>query len=172
MIPVLEDNFKQLGLVVGSLYFCLLNFNQLQTFAWFMLFHLCYYSISYRISILSSLIEIAIKQEGSSRKCTSKRIKAMRLCAYLFDQLCAATIEINSTFSLSVLGILSVVMIICSLCLFFFTYAMTEVVVHTYIKSATYSFPIIFILCMGLTLFLLITVEKPIKQVYSSLHFF
>jgi hypothetical protein len=62
-------------------------------------------------------------------------------------------------------------MIICSVSLFFFTYVMSEVVVHPYLKNATYAIPITFILCMGLTLFILITVDKPIKQVYSYLCF-
>ena len=165
MIAVIEDVLNQLGLLVGSLYFCLINLNQLQVFIWFVLFHLCYYSISFRIKILSSLIETTAKEEGGSGKC--KRIKVLRACAYLFDQLCAASVEINSTFSLSALFILVIVMIQCSLCLFFFVYAISELVVHPYIKGSTYLFPILFLMCMGLTLFVLITANGPITQAFS-----
>ena len=166
MIPVVEDILNQLGLILGSLQLCLINLNTMQTLVWFLLFHLCYYSISFRIKILSSLIETAAKGKVSG-KC--KCIKALRSCAYLFDQLCAASVEINSTFSLSVLFILVIVMIQCSLCLFFFIYAMSELVVHSYIKGATYAFPIIFLMCMGLTLFILITANGPIAQVFSHI---
>ncbi len=164
VIPVMEDLLNQLDLILGSLQLCLINLNTMQTLVWFLLFHLCYYNISFRIKILSSLIETTAK-ENVSRKC--KRIKALRACAYLFDQLCAASVEINSTFSLSVLFILVIIMIQCSLCLFFFIHAMSALVVHPFIKGFSNAFPIIFFMCMGLTLFVLITANGPITQAFS-----
>ena len=161
MIPILKDIISELGLILGLLFFCLINLTQMQIFILFMLFHLSYYSISHRINILSSLVETAIKEKGNAK---SKRIQAVRTCAYLFDQLCAAAIEINSTFSLSVLFILVISMIHCFLCLFFYIFVMSELVVHPYIKGATHVFPFIFMLCMGLTFFILITANGPITQ--------
>lgn len=160
MITAIEDVILKVGITLGSLSSCLLYFNILQTCSWFMLFHLCYYSISYRINSLPFFIETAIKENGN-RKC----IKELRTCANLFDQLCASAIEINSTFSLSVLATLTIIMILCSICLFLFIYAISEVIVLDYIKSATYVFPIIFTSNAGLILFILITVDSPTTQV-------
>ena len=124
MIPAFNEAIIKVGVTLGSLYFCFLNFNLLQSYSWFMLFHLCYYSITFRISSLTSLVETAIKEAGGSGK--SKGTKALRTCANLFDQLCAAAIEINSTFSLSVLASLTVIMILSSFALCVYSSSSTQ----------------------------------------------
>ena len=170
-IPMFADTIDQLGIVLGSLYFILLNLNLFQYINWFTLLHLSYYSISYRINSLTLLIDANInKNEKEINVSTTpsdliKRIKTLRTCGYLFDKLCQAANEINSTFSLSVLVILTLIMTLCSTSLFLSIHAMSEVVVHSYIRNAVFLFPGVFTLGLVIMLIILTTVDQPITQV-------
>ena len=78
-----------------------------RTFAhWFLVFHLSYYSISYRIGVLNSFIE-SLKGQTNSHL----RIKRLRTCGYHFDQICLAANNINATFSFIML--INFTMMIC-----------------------------------------------------------
>jgi hypothetical protein len=96
---------------------------------------------------------------------SSQRARALRTCGYLFDHICQATHEINSTFSISILLFMALIMIFCSICLFFFIYGMAEIVQHTSIGNYFYVFPIAFALGLMVTLVILISADYPIKQV-------
>ena len=174
------DGLRTVGIIYMLLNQLLINFKICQLNTWFLLLHLSYYSISYRISNLTSFIEserakYQINEMENDQNVAIVTIpatsvpnqlaKALRKCGYLFDQICQATHEINATFSLPILLFLTMVMILCSICLFFFIYVIAELVEHLSIKNFFYVFPAVFALGLMITLVLLISADYPIKQV-------
>ena len=146
-------------------------FMQLHYLAWFLLFHLAYYSISHRIDILSSFVETIDFNEKkkmmnySQSNHPSLRVRKLRTCAYIFDRICLASREMNSTFSLSVLLNLFLLMILCSTSLFFFIYATTAPAVPIIIKSQSSYFFYIFLGSLQFIIFILLSAESPVKKV-------
>ena len=170
------SNSRRIEIFYSLLLQLMLNFKICQFCTWFLLFHLSYYSISYRIKNLTLFIgsqcgqikdthTVAVVSTASFP--SSQRAKAaLRTCGYLFDQICQATHEINLHFSLSILMFLTFVMISCSTCLFFIIYVMVDLVDHPSIIEFFSIFPPVFSLGVFVTLVLLMTADFPIKQVH------
>lgn len=159
----------------------LLNFKLFQLCTWLLLLHLSYYSISYRINYLALFIESkneedGIKDAGINVNVLSivlkQRPRMLRTCGYLFDQICQATQEVNSTFSLSILFFLVFIMIFCSICLFFFINVMAELVEYSSLKDGVYLFPAAFIVAILMALVILISSDYPVKQVSPDFNSF
>ena len=172
-VGIFSDSLRTVGIVYGLIKLLLLNLKMFQLCNWLLLFHLSYYSISYRICNLTSIIESKNDQDGieDAEKVAvvsdvpSQRTKALRTCAYLIDQIRQATHEMNSTFSLSILLFLIFIMIFCSICLFFFIYVMAELVVHPSLKDAVYMFPAAFVVAVIMALVILTSADYPVNQV-------
>lgn len=128
----------------------------MQTGAWFIMFYLIYYNISYRLNILT----LIIGENNNKSIDTNKRIKRLRMCKRLFDQICLVSADIKSTFSFSVLVILTLLIIICSACLFFCIY--TLVFINNGLVNALAAN---FIKNILMTLIILIAANSPIIQV-------
>jgi hypothetical protein len=84
----------------------------------------------------------------------------IRTCAYIFDKLCLAANELNATFSLSVLIVLTIQMILCSTSLFTCVFVMSTV-----FEGALYSSAALFVTSFVVMVIILKTAESPIEQV-------
>ena len=87
--------------------------------AWFLMFHLTFYNISHRINLLTVFIKTQNEKRetdviGNKRRLVNK----LRSCGYIFDQICSAFNEVVSSFSLSVLFFLTILMILSATSLF------------------------------------------------------
>ena len=87
--------------------------------AWFLMFHLIFYNISHRIHLLTIFIKIQ-NEKGKTNIIGSKRRlgNKLRTCGYIFDQICLAFNRVASTFSLSVLFFLTILMFLSTTSLF------------------------------------------------------
>ena len=101
---------KIVGTGIFLLYCFIWVFVMLMTCAWFILFHLSYYNVAHRISLLTSFIH----SDGNM-----KNSKKLRTCGYIFDQICQVSKEIGATFSLTVLCYLTVLAILSATSLFY-----------------------------------------------------
>jgi len=178
MIPMIKAMILNYG-VVFALFFVFLNsLIILQLSSWFLMFHLACYNISYRLGILTSFVgddnliqpknKIAVvgKQNSSLfSTATSNRIKHLRTCGYLFDQICQTCNEIASTFSLSVLAILTILIVMCSGSVFFYFYAMSNLNTPTFIQDAKFTFLGCFMVSIIMVLMILFPAETPITEV-------
>ena len=144
-----------------------ISFVILQVSAWFILFHLSYYNVSYRINILTSFIQTV--QDPLVNP--SLRIKRLRTCGYLFDQICLVSENLNSTFSLTVLVSLIILMVLCTTSLFFFIFAISAAVVPNFILLAKFAFLFMFIGSVAMIIIILTSAELPIKEVRLILNF-
>ena len=79
---------KIVGTGIFLLYCFIWVFVMLMTCAWFILFHLSYYNVAHRISLLTSFIH----SDGNM-----KNSKKLRTCGYIFDQICQVSKEIGAT---------------------------------------------------------------------------
>lgn len=118
LFPVLVS---RIGIISTSLHFVFIFIYALQLGTWFVLFFLMFYSVSYRISALTSFISAANGQSQFGENLTKK----FRMCARIIDQIIQCSKEITSTFSLSVLIMLTFLTILCATSFFFFSYALT-----------------------------------------------
>ena len=167
LIPMIPNLMPHFGLVGSILHILCTNFVAIVAIGWYALFHLSYYSLSYRISILSSLIARPDQHaEGGLDGPSSQQLKRMRTCGYLFDQICQVSNDINSAFSLSILTILTIMMIDCSTALFFCLYSLT-----TLFKGMFYGFLTFFANCVCLILVIVISTHSPIAEVQNILNF-
>ena len=122
---------------------------------WFLLFHLSYYNLSYRIAILTSLIDSS-----------SRPFRKLRSCGHLFDKLSQASNELASTFSFSVLLLLISLLVVCATSLFLGLFAMAPVI----IENRTY----LLILSFKTVLLILIifnAADSPVTEVLNLLQF-
>ena len=135
----------------------------LQALFWFLLFHLTYYSISYRIGILKSFVI-----ENNEPQILGERIKKFKTCGYIFDRICLAAREINMTFSWTVLLNLLLLMFLCSTSLFFAIYltqSTLSIPLVTAIPSIPYSFIAIFLASLQMILVILLGADSPVNEV-------
>lgn len=134
---------------------------------WFLLFHLIYYSLSYRIRVLTSFIsqEKVQTKDFLSSVVSYNQISKMKLrkCAYIFDKISLAANELNATFSLSVLVILTIQIIISATSLFFVIFPLSLVT-----QNLIYSFGCLFIFSVVAIIIVLTAAESPVTEVYHS----
>ena len=134
------------------------------------MFHLCYYIISHRLKILASFIASIATEPKYNIKINicddaimsfaGQRIKRLRTTGYLFDRLCEAVNELAATFSLSVLVILSVLMVVSAICLFFCVNS-----IPFFGENANYSFASICVWSILNVLIVLISAESHVTEV-------
>ena len=133
----------------------------LQALFWFLLFHLTYYSISYRIGILKSFVI-----ENNEPQILGERIKKFKTCGYIFDRICLAAREINMTFSCTVLLNLLLLMFLCSTSLFFAIYlTQSTLSIPLVVQSQHYSFIAIFLASLQMILVILLGADSPVNEV-------
>ena len=171
MIPSLIDQGGLLGTVVQ---FVITSVISLQIYCWLLLFHLSYYSLTYRIRALVSFIDQGNKFKNSDNKSNelvhyslselpfhnNQMKRQLRTCAYIFDKLCLAANELNATFSPSVLIILTLQMIISASSVFFCISAISSV-----LRSMIYFFALLFVTSVVTIVILLNSAESPIIEV-------
>ena len=107
---------KIVGTGIFILYFFSWVFVMSITCAWLILFHLSYYNVAHRISLLTSFIRDGNTTLNSKKKRTANKL---RTCGYIFDQICQVSKEIATTFSLTVLCYLTVLAILSATSLFY-----------------------------------------------------
>ena len=135
-----------------------------------LMFHLCYRNISYRLKILTSFIRsiVELKVEMKINICDDvmplldERIKRLRTTGYIFDRICQAVNGLSTTFSLSVLVILLILMVEKAICLFFCVTSLTVGQLRPY---AGYTFAALCIWSFVKVLILLTTAEKHVIEV-------
>jgi hypothetical protein len=108
--------------LAGSVAFLIFSFVwifiMLMTCAWFLLFHLSFYNISYRIRLLNVFVNIR-NVENSATIGKQRLVNKLRSCGYIFDQICLAFNQVACTFSLSILFFLTTMMLLSTTSLFF-----------------------------------------------------
>lgn len=127
----------------------------IEIITWLLTYHLSHYSLSCRIKAIRTLINGKNNQEMSS-------IRSLRTCAYLFDKISLAANELKTTFSLSILFILTLQLIVCTSNLFFSLYSYSFAIVpeRMYVFLSHFLFSVITILVI------VTTAELPISEVY------
>ena len=138
--------------------------------SWLLLLHLVYYTVSYRISILTSNMDTLIKQDTSLRNSVGSnflKVKILRTCSYHFQQICLALNEINSTFSISVLLNVIILLIMCttSLCVTFLAITAKSNSIPSVIQDSSLVFLGIAIYSIVIICIILKSVESPIHEV-------
>ena len=129
---------------------------------WFLLFHLIFYNVTHRISLLTVFIQT---QNVEANIVIEKRrlVNRLRSCGYIFDQICLAFNEVASTFSLSVLFFLTILMILSATSLFFcFCFGFKSQ--RTYEASI---YMLFFITNFMMILIILKAAESPTKEVIN-----
>ena len=100
----------KIGIIGLILFIFFTNLFILNVLNWFLLFHLSYYSVSHRIRTLNALVKTTEEK--------IQRIKKLRMCGYIFNQITKTLNELNLTFSFSVFIMLTILMVICATSLF------------------------------------------------------
>ena len=153
-MSMLSTAVNQIGTVGVVLFLFIVNVMLLQMVNWFLLFNLSYYNVSYRIQLLRSFLS------ASGGKAPIQRLRA---CGYIFDQISRASNELTSTFSFSVLVILTVLMFSSATCLFFGLFHLkTE---FKSMKMALLLFSFVFIIFI---IIIITAAESPISEVLST----
>ena len=159
--PMLPTVMNQIGVFGAGVHFFFTIVCILQLCVWLLLFHLSYYSLSYRIqALLSSITHGDMSHHSHSILPYNKMKGEIRTCAYIFDKLCLAASELNATFSLSVLIILTVQMILSSTSLFLSIFVVSSVV-----DGALYGSALLFVSSFVVIVVILNSAESPIEQV-------
>ena len=164
------DRIGLIGTVVQLVVSSIISF---QFGSWLLLVHLSYYSLSYRIRLLTSFIAPTkiVRTKMDNLPCSStlpslnsnQMKRQLRTCAYIFDKLCLTAKELNATFSLSVLINLTINNIISACSLFFCIFAYSSVV-----QDMIYSFGLLFVSSVAIILVILYSAELPIFEVIVS----
>lgn len=157
MFPVVEKT----QLFDAILRILMLSVVTLQICTWLVTFHVSYYSLSHRIRIL---VEKLTTDETFLATTTNVHdpIKCnVRTCAYIFDKISLAATEFKSTFSFSVLLILTLQMIICACALFFCIYSYY----YTLLPERIYIFGSLFFFSVTSIVIIITTSESLITQV-------
>ena len=142
-----------LGVFGLVLYLFCYSLTLIQSGAWFLVFDLSYYNLSYRINLLNKFIaSIAIR-----KNIKNERIRKLRTCGFSFDQLCQASDSLSSAFSFSVLLILLLLMITSATSLFFFLNYPSPMVFNATAPTFLLSFVGIILLTR--------TAESPVTEV-------
>ena len=167
LISLSNNNGSAIAVIIALvLPNCLIPVIICRLFAWILLFHLSYYSISHRIGILTSFIQ-SLKGKTNS----SLRVKRFRTCGYIFDQICLATNNINATFSFIMLINFTMLICISTTSIFFIIYAMSSVKIPLIITNQFLSFVGIFGLSNVMILLFLSSAESSTKEVLIYLIF-
>ena len=173
-ISIIDNVIPQIGVLGSVLHILFLNCTTLQLISWFIVFHLSFYSLSHRISVLASLINSPTPQEQNKTAVFKFRLehgslpvmpsssltKRIRTCGSLFDQICKVAHELNHTFSLSVLVILMILMIFCSTSLYFSLYASNNLY-----EGMFYGFVLFFVFSICVAYAILSSTDLPITEV-------
>jgi len=162
LLPIVMQYMGLFGTIVHFFFSFVCIF---QLCVWLLLFHLSYYSLSYRIQVLLSSITHGDVNHHSHSILPYKKMKGeIRTCAYIFDKICLAASELNATFSLSVLIILTVQMILSSTSLF-----LSIFVVSLVVDEALYGSASLFVSSFVVIAVILKSADSPIEQVFNSL---
>jgi hypothetical protein len=145
-----------MGIIGVMLFVFLVTLFFFELLNWFLLFHLTYYSVSNRIRMLRDFITITTEEKV-------QRIKKLRLCGYIFDQITQAVNELNSTFSFSVLVFLTILMIICATSLFIGLFSLSAVV-----REARNTYLFLSFVAIVFILIILTAAESPIVEVFIT----
>ena len=163
---------SRIGFFLTFVHFTLVIVNALQLTVWFLLFFLACYSISNRISTLASFIEssgnYSSLQDVTVVLPDDILVKKLRTCARLVDQICHSANELNSTFSLPVLMIITKLLIFSTTSLFLFIYLLTtpsDILHKNFITGAPYVPIAFFAGSVFMVLLILIPTGFPIKKV-------
>ena len=156
MFPVVEKT----ELFDAILRILMLSVVTFQICTWLVTFHVSYYSLSYRIRILVEKLTtdeplLATTSMHDPIKCN------VRTCAYIFDKISLAATEFKSTFSFSVLLILTLQMIICACTLFFCIYSYY----YTLLPERIYIFASLFFFSVTSIVIIITTSESLVTQV-------
>jgi hypothetical protein len=139
-----------------------------QNGCWLLLLNLIYYAVSHRISLLTSYIDTMNKQDDKNTvESKIVNIRKLRWCSYLFDQTCLALNEINSTFSLSILLNVVILLIICTTSLYGIIFIITAnpTKIPSVIQDSTHAFLGITMHSVTIICIILKSVESPILEV-------
>ena len=178
MIPIAPIFVSRIGYEATVVFFCFWSFQMLQLGAWDLMFHLCYYNISYRLKILRSFIRSIVESRIDGKKINNicddlmpladERLKRLRTTGYIFDRICQAVNELSATFSLSVLVILLILMIESAVCLFFSVNSLTF---DAFSSNTNYTFAAVFTWSFLKVLMMLITAESHVTEVSLKFRF-
>ena len=147
--------YREMEIVTAVIRIVLVFLVYIEIITWLLTYHLSYYCLSCRIKAIRTLINGKNNQEMSS-------IRSLRTCAYLFDKISLAANELKTTFSLSILFILTLQLIVCTSNLFFSLYSYSFAIVpeRMYVFLSHFLFSVITILVI------VTTAELPISEVY------
>lgn len=180
-ISVIHNLIPIIGFLGSVLHIIFLNFTTMQMVGWFMLFHLSYYSLSYRISLLATFIAPPVQEHNIFKVRLENKylvviprsamLKRIRTCGYLFDHICKVSYEINCTFSFSVLAVLTILMIFCSTSLYFSLYASTNLykeMFYGFVSFFVFSICVVFIILSSTDLSLAEVEHFLLNSIYKS----
>ena len=121
--------------------------------------------ISYRISILTAFINEPSKNKIVRFKI--ERVKKLQTCGYIFDRISLVFKEISTTFSLSVLIHLAILLIICTTSLYcsIFILMANAHSIPFWIKESLLIFVIIAVGSSVYIFIILISAESPLTKV-------
>lgn len=166
LLPLFPVVVSRIGIIFTSLHFVFVFLYALQLSAWFLLFFLVLYSVSYRIGVLTSFMSDENEQSAEN---STHLLKKLGLCARTFDQISQSSKEVASTFSLSVLIMLTFITILCATSLFFFSYALTIPANQSnFISQNLNGFLGFFIACFVFNFIILIPAGFPVIKVLTS----
>ena len=157
---------------------CIETFVKIQLFIWFLILHLNYYGISYRLSNLRYILsEIPLSANQTEFKTTSrttfsnspqKSIKGQQFqrVGYLIDKLAKAFHQLQSIYSIPTFIILCASFLACTISLFI---SIQELLQPTSFNETVYLQLLMVAIYIFLSLTVVISVDLPSQEVYIDL---
>lgn len=165
----------ELNIKLGTFFVVLVAFfefiSKFQLATWFLLFHLAYYNIAHRISILKTVIDDSQYSAHRGLKIavlpmTSKQndVISQRLqkVGNLFDHLAKAAHQLKTVFSLAALVVLSTSFLSCTVCLFVFIH---ELFKPTAFQKSLYLQLFLVATHIAMALIVILSADLPSQQV-------
>lgn len=162
MLALFPVFVSRIGIIFTSLHYVFIFLYALQLGTWLLLFLLMFYSLSHRFSILTSFMSAGNTQSQFDENLTKK----FRICARIVDQMIQSSKEISSTFSFSVLMMLTFLIILCATSFFFVIYALSIPANQANLVSqGLYVFLGFAIGCISMVIIILVPAGFPITKV-------
>lgn len=150
--------------------------SKIQLASWFLIFHLTYYNVAHRISILTSLIVeqfSSVYQSDSNESIKfplvvnrTGRIQTLQEIGYLMNQLAIATNQLQSVFSFPVLLALTTSSLSCTICLFVF---IRELFKPTSVHASIYLQLILVCIQVTIVLTVVLSADLPTEKVRNAI---
>ena len=136
-------------------------FTCLQMYAWFLMFHLSFFSIAHRIKCLCLLTQMAKLNKKSLDQISSQY--PIRKCSYLFNQLSSVCCNLNSIFSFTVLLILTTLMTSCLTALYFIFHDLLfhGSIIHDFVPSTAF----VLVMYVFFVFVILQSADLPVQEV-------